>query len=125
MSRCARIAWAPLHHEGYVANTGTPTAPIEPTTDRGVYAALLEACVQAEASDHQQLARLLRAWVDASPYCGCISCSGHPRLFAHEPPCEVCEGRGFVSEDEHHALYAKRQGGARHGQKVTARREGL
>jgi len=87
---------------------------IEPTTDVQVYTALLEACVQAEASEHRRLAHMLRAWVDASPFAGCPACHGHTPTYNHEP-CTVCEGRGFVPDD---------QGGS-HGQAFAARRKGV
>lgn len=87
---------------------------IEPTTDVQVYTALLEACVQAEASKHRRLAHMLRAWVDASPFSGCPACSGHAPLYNNEP-CSVCHGRGFVPDD---------QGGI-HGQALTARGKGV
>lgn len=71
---------------------------VHPITDIGVYRATLAACVAAECSDERSLARTLRAWVDASPFCSCPLCDGRP-TWRNEPACVTCDGDGFVSEE--------------------------
>lgn len=66
-----------------------------PITEINVYRATLEACVQAEASDQYQLAQVLRAWVDCSPFHGCPTCYGRAP-WRNEPACKTCNGDGFV-----------------------------
>lgn len=69
-----------------------------PITDAEVYRAALAACVAAEASDHRRLARVLRSWVDASPFSSCPACDGRTPLRA-ALSCSRCQGDGFVSDE--------------------------
>ncbi len=66
-----------------------------PITETAVYRATVEACVIAEASDQHKLALVLRAWIDGSPFRSCPICTGRAPCH-HEPPCETCDGNGFV-----------------------------
>lgn len=68
---------------------------IEPITEIDVYRATLAACVKAEASEQTQLAQVLRAWVDASPFGGCPACDGRAP-WRNEPQCQTCAGDGFL-----------------------------
>lgn len=89
---------------GWMYLPGSACSPVQPSTspvpitESHVYSAVLEACVQAEASDQSELAKVLRAWVDASPFEGCpTGCNGQqPRR--GEAPCGVCQGTGFIPE---------------------------
>ncbi|BAW26759.1 hypothetical protein ACVXHM_16445 [Pseudomonas aeruginosa] len=69
----------------------------EPITEVEVYRATLAACVQAEASDQYKLAKVLRAWVDGSPFSGCPTCHGRAP-WRNDPPCSTCNGDGFVPD---------------------------
>jgi hypothetical protein len=74
-----------------------PGLRILPITDVGVYRATLAACVAAEKSEHRSLARVLRAWIDNSPFGGCPMCDGR-ETWRNEPHCVACDGDGFVPE---------------------------
>ncbi|HDS1721734.1 hypothetical protein NPS53_09490 [Pseudomonas putida] len=68
-----------------------------PITEINVYRATLAACVEAEASDQQHLAQVLRAWVDGSPFHGCPKCNGRTP-WRNQPACTTCNGDGFVPD---------------------------
>ncbi len=74
-----------------------PAPTVHPITDADDYRAVLEACVKAEGSDDRDLARTLRAQVDASPFGGCPICDGRP-TWRNDPACVVCNGDGFVPD---------------------------
>lgn len=89
---------------GWMYLPGSACSPVQPAiapvpiTKSHVYSAVLEACVQAEASDQAALAQVLRAWVDASPFEGCpTGCNGQ-QPHRGEEPCGVCQGTGFIPE---------------------------
>lgn len=89
------IGWMEL--PGSNLSSGVTMKPV-PITEVAVYRATLEACVQAEASDQVDLAKTLRAWVDASPFNGCpTGCNGRAPMH-HQPVCSTCGGEGFVPD---------------------------
>lgn len=70
---------------------------IVPITEVDVYRATLAACVVAEGSDQRALAKMLRAWVDDSPFGGCPTCHGRSPA-PYQSPCDHCRGNGFVPD---------------------------